>query len=649
MALRSLLPATVAVLACLIGASPVRAYDALGPGAIVASVRDRDGKPIPGALVTALGPAERHATTLLAGIVTLVALPLGTYRVRIVKAGYETTEAAITLGTVRGFGSLDVRLVRSNQGTAPESLSGTAVVRPVGDNDPLLAHTLVTLPGVDLPAIASATAAYETRVSLDGIPLGGPSSGAASLRPDALPLQRVAVISGADALAPNLDGVVGGDIDLQTQPAVRARDAAASAGYDSGFGSFQQIGGGEWSGPVSASLAAVTGGGLERDRVLRANYALSSTTSLGFDSYSFARNADLNAVSPVTEASEPAYSARLSTRVLGGALDLRSFGSDYAAQGSSERLQTFAAAFERPLGAGNFGLDVARTADGIDGAPAGGGLRFPAGTRSASDDEVTGPGNALRQTTTVTGLLGFKLGQSGRLDLSDSRSAGTGIGTRNDPRAALSLPLAGAWTFRADAGSAYVSAPYELVSVNAAAVTYSPETSFGYRAGADLALSGGSTLSLGTFGLTRWNRFATLASARSQGIDVEYAHPAPGVGLGFDAGLGLAHDVAFGPPQPAARIVQSVPLGGGEIPGVADTRARLGFTYRTAKGMQFSATALSLGPNNGITAGTLHYADLAASVPVFHYFSLRMDGATPLGSVAPRTLSLSLGAAAGAR
>jgi hypothetical protein len=627
MAFRPFFPAAVAALACCLNASAVAAYDALGPGAIVASVRDRDGKPLAGAVVTALGPAERHATTLIAGIVTLVALPLGTYRVRVVKPGYETTEVAITLVTPKGFGSLNLRLARSGQGTSPASLSNSAAVRPVG-NDPLLAHTLVSAPGVDLPASVSGTAPYETEVSVDGIALGGPSSGAASFRPDALPFQSIAVISGPDATAPSLDGIVGGDIDLRTQPAAHARDAAASAGYDSGFGSFQQIQGGEWSGPASASIDAVTGGGLERDLVVRTGYALSSTTSVGFDSYRFDRNADLNAATPLEAASEPAYSARLSTRLLGGAFDVRSYGSDYSGTTSGERLRTLAAAYERPLGAGTIGFSVARSADNIA-------------------DEFAG--DALRQTTSITGQLGIKVGQAGRLDVADTRSAGTGLPAREDPHVALSLPVTGAWTLRANAGSSYVSAPFELVATNAADVTMAPETSFGYRAGADLALVGGSTLSFGTFGLTRWNRFANLASARSQGLDIDYLRPAASVGWGLDAGLGLARDVAFGPAQPLTRVVQSVPVGGGNIPGIADTRARVSVSYTTAKGLQLTATALSLGPNNGITNGALRYGAVGASVPVFRYFALHLDGATPLGSVAPRTLSLSLGAATGTR
>ncbi len=622
MSFRMLAPVAAAALGCCLG-GVASAYDALGPGAIIASVRDRDGRPLFGAFVTALGPAERHATTSNAGIVTLAALPLGTYRVRVVRAGYETTDAAITLTAARGFGSLVVRLARSDQGTAPLSLSGAPLVRNIIGTDPSLDHVLVGLPNVDLPGGAYATAPYETKVTLDGIPLGGPSSGAAALRPDALTLSAIGLVSGPDALAPSLDGLVGGDIDLRTLPAGRSRDAQGAAGYDSNFGSFQQIDAAEFSGPAAASIDAVVGGGLERDRVLRTAYALSGTTSLGFDSYRFDRNADETAASPLSAASEPAYSARLSTRAFGGALDVRSYGSDSTAVAGDERFRALAAGYERKFGAGTLGFSIARSADSIGG----------------------GDGVALRQTTTATGQLGIKLGQSGSLALADTRTAGTAIAARQDPHVALSLPLAGAWTMRATAGSAYVSAPYELVAANPAAVAFAPETSFGYRAGADLALAGGSTLSFGAFGLTRWNRFASLASARSQGLDLGYARTPASVGWGLDAGLGLARDIAYGPAQPASRVVQSLPFGSGAIPGVADTRARLGLSYKTASGLQFNATALSLGPNNGITDRALRYADVGASVPLLRIFSLRIDSATPLGSIAPRTLSLSLGAA----
>ena len=116
--------------------------------------------------------------------------------IRVVRAGYETTDSAITLTAARGFGSVIVRLARSEQGTAPLSLSGAPIVRNIIGTDPSLAHVLVGLPNVDLPGGAYATAPYETKVTLDGIPLGGPSTGAAALRPDALTLSGVGLVSG---------------------------------------------------------------------------------------------------------------------------------------------------------------------------------------------------------------------------------------------------------------------------------------------------------------------------------------------------------------------------------------------------------------------------------------------------------------------
>lgn len=616
----------VAPLAALLflGPVPAGAFDPLGPGAIVATVRDRDGRPIAGALVTAVGPAERHATTESAGIVSLVALPLGTYHVQILRPGYERAESAVTLGTLHGFGTLDVHLTRSALGIAPTTLSGESHARALTTDDPSLAHALVAVPNVDLPGGAYGTAPYETKVTLDGIPLGGPSTGAAAFRPDALALSSLAVGAGPDALAPSLDGVVGGNIDLRTQPARGARDARAAAGYASGFGSFQRLDGAEWSGPLAASLDTVVGGGIERDRVLRTAVAFSSTTSFGFDSYNFNRNAVAGgATSALAAVNEPAYSAHLGTRAFGGSFDVRSFGSDYSAANGSERTRALAAAYERSVGAGTLDVAVSRSANAV----------------------TANGGSALNQITTTTAHTAFKLGAAGSLDVADSLSDGTSVGPRQDPHVALALPAGGAWTLRATAGSSYLTTPYEVLVNDPAAVYAPPETSFGYGAGADLALASGGTLSVGAFQLTRWNRFATLADARSRGIDVGVSRLAPAVGWGFDAGLGFAHDDAFGPQQPAWRVVQSVPLQGGSIDGVADTRARLGLTFRTAKGTTFGATALALGANNGITAGPLRYLDLSAGIPLFKTFALRVDGATPLGSVAPRSLSISFGAA----
>ncbi|MBD5633446.1 MAG: carboxypeptidase regulatory-like domain-containing protein, partial [Candidatus Eremiobacteraeota bacterium] len=69
-------------------AAPAGAQIALGPGAIVARVRDSAGKPLPGALLTATGPTSRRATTSAAGLVTLAALPAGRYDLAVSLAGY---------------------------------------------------------------------------------------------------------------------------------------------------------------------------------------------------------------------------------------------------------------------------------------------------------------------------------------------------------------------------------------------------------------------------------------------------------------------------------------------------------------------------------------------------------------------------------
>src|SRR5687768_10072674 len=67
------------------------------PGSLHLTVMAQAGSPLLDALVRAEGPATRQGTTSADGVVTLLTLPPGAYRVRIEREGFYTLEKEITI------------------------------------------------------------------------------------------------------------------------------------------------------------------------------------------------------------------------------------------------------------------------------------------------------------------------------------------------------------------------------------------------------------------------------------------------------------------------------------------------------------------------------------------------------------------------
>ncbi len=600
------------------------AYEPIGPGAITASVRDVDGRPVASALVRADGPASRGALTTRAGIVSLVALPLGAYRVHVSCRGFDVLATSVELVPQRAIQIVNVRLERASLGTAPSSLDDATRRIVPSPADPNLAHALLALP----EGSAMGAAPYESRATLDGVPLAGPASGAASIRPSVLALSSIDAIPGPGISATNLDGAIGTTFDYRT-PAIASRSGAgALAGYDSVFGSYQQAQAAATVGRLGLGADVLAGDGEQRAQVVKGHYALSNATSLSAGYYGSQSTLD-DGAGGTLRALAPAYLATLDTRMFGGTLQARAYGSqlnasDASANGvtpnaQSDRIRGAAAGFEEPLGPLALGATFGRQFETV--------------------------GNPFGNVSTTLDSLGLRgavlLGGAGTLQLADVRSQGSNLAPRSDLQAGLAVPLAAGWTFHAAAGSAFETAPYELTSaLPAGLLATTPETSFGMRTGIDERIGAGS-LSLGAFQLTRWNRFATQYGARSRGLTVGFGVAPATHGLGFDAGVAFERDATFGAFQPAARVVQTLSPYGGAIPNVADSRAHLGLVYR-AGAAEVRWTTLSLGPNNAFGTGPMTFTQTSLRLPVWKGFALQGEAATPLGTALRRTYGLSL-------
>ncbi len=624
-------PATLVWFAALVTALvPVgaRAYEPIGPGAIVASVRDRDGRPIGGANVVARGPASRHATTTRAGIVTLGALPLGTYRVRVVASGFAARETSVVIVPSHGFASIDVRLDRSAGTGGAGALDGVPQAVVATGEDPVTLRALVASPDLVVTPRARAfvlssfrfngAAPYESRVTLDGIPLGGPAGGALAGRFDSLALERIDVFAGSDATAPAIDGAIAGVVDFRSHPLGRESAANVAAGHDSAFGSFQVAHAAQSAGKLDAAVDLVTGDGFDRAQVAKTRYSFSSVTSLSLASYGEQSAATFGGTT--TAALAPAFAAAISTNVAGATLVARTYGSTFegivlaplsSTVFATDRIRGTTFDLARPFGQNSFGLTYDRRGERI-GNPG---------------------GAATMQLATLTLHADVRVGPSGRLELAGAQSSGTGLHSRRDLRGALVVPAGGGWTLRASAGSAFATEPYELLATAPpAGRVLAPETSFGFRAGADLNLDAETALSFGAFRQARWNAFAPFEGARTQGLDAGFSRAPAGAGLTFDARLALVGESAFGGPQPPARYAGDFVTLDGALSG-AMSRGHAAIGYRNGAGAELRFETDYFGRNNVVAGGATTFSALSLRLPIAGSLAARFDAATPLGAL----------------
>ena len=556
------------------------------------------------ALVVADGPTTRSATTGTAGLVTLQALPVGHYDVRVTRSGFAPLETIVAVAAAAGTPTmLDLRVVATDLAGTRDG-SAPAETAPSPADDPYVAHALAAAPDVDVVSAQPSSAATidgttrnDSRAEIDGVPLAASAArGAALAYPNALPLTSVDVepgLAGAPADTPR--DTVGGVVDYRTAAIESIATGGLEAGYDSAFGSYQHARFSGTFGRVGVLADAVTGGGANRTQVVKARYALSTTTSLGAASYT-SQSPDV--IAPVTVAD-------LQTKLGTATFEARTYRS--AARDTTEDDGARGTQIELDVPSGEN-----RLALGFD-------------RRAESTSLATG---SVRQAfSTVSLRTGLQLGRDARLELADAYGSGTALAKRHDPHATLLVRASDRVTLRLSAASAYATAPLRAyVDAGAAerATLDVPETSFGYRASADVRLDPSDRAFAALYTLRRYDAFAALAGARSYGVDVGLERRAPRGGFGGLAFLRLDRSLQFDAPQPAVRNLDATPLLASQFPGDAYSKGRVQLDYRGRTGLDLRIGTTFLGANNAFAERSIALGDVAVSIPLGTSFDARI-------------------------
>jgi hypothetical protein len=609
------------------GGTPAHAQVMLGSGAIVARVRDSNGKPLPGVFVRAVGPTTREATTNAAGLAVISALPPGAYDVSLSRTGYAAYDARVAVANAAAAPQV---VAPQLQVASFANLGNATGVTTVGAGpgvatSPFVSHTFEKQQSLDvvssggLPGISlDGTLPYESRVELDGIPLAGGSTSLAAVRfRDAAGLAGIDIAAAPYVESPTLRDAIGGVVNLRTPSVDDATIAGIAGGYDSAFGSFQHARAVRTFGPVALAFDAVTGGGEDRSHSLKARYALSPAASIDVAAYGLQAGGPVGAANVTTSA--PAYSAGVRLGIGSGTFDARGFSSSLAV----------ATSFDTPFVAN----ESARTS-GLQL-----GYALPLGTDSISfgfdrrgERTTLGAAPTVEQTFTTFAVRGgFALAQHVRMDLADAYSGGTLVHARNDPGASLSFRASTSLSLRLSAGSAYATAPDTLLAArNASATPLAPETAFGYRLRGDLKLDAKDSLWLSGYRERRFDTFSTLANATNNGIGIG-ASRTPATGLGGVLYVALASNRQSGPTQPLARIPPN-DLAFDPAGNTPYSKARAALTFGSAATCESQIGATFLGSNNALTGHAVAIGDVSLCVPAFGIANVRVGEENVFGA-----------------
>lgn len=618
-----------------------------GPGAIVARVRDAAGHALAGAFVEAVGAQTRVATTNGAGMAALVALPTGVYDVSVSLAGYTTFTSRVAIVSA---GSTAV-VAPALQTASFANLGSAAGVRTLpqlgADLDPFVAHALaadravsVTASPLGPAAAIDGTLPYESRVELDGIPLAGGADSPAAVRfRDAIGLAGIDVAAGPYLETPSLRDAVGGVINLRTPSLDGSAVAGADEGYDSAFGSFEHVRAVQRFGNLAFAADAVGGGGSDRSQSFKAAYAFGTGSAVNVAAYGLQGDGPVGDANVLVNA--PAFSAGFHLALGGGTLEARSFASS---------LQ-----LTRPLWLGAFPDAIVRTGGfaGEDARASGLQLGYdlPLGadrlqvTFDRRGDAAAIAGFApFDQTFTTFGVrAGFALARAVRLELADAYAGGTLLPKRHDPQAELTYRPGARFTIHASAGSAYATAPNEvLAGRDGASPALPPETSFGYRVGADDALSGNDRVWLTAHAERRFQTFfadaasasgVPPADAANRGIDLGFERTATASGFGGLAYVAFDRTEGFGPAALPGRAGTAYALGPSEYAGEPASRFGLALTYRLNPACVEKVGATLLGSGNALDAHAVTLANISLCFPVFGAADVRIGEENAFGAV----------------
>lgn len=268
----------------------------------------------------------------------------------------------------------------------------------------------------------------------------------------------------------------------------------------------------------------------------------------------------------------------------------------------------------------------------------------------------------LMVTSTTESLRGnFLLTPKLQFELGGYFSNTTFVGSRFDPRGGLTWRPTSNLSFRASAGSAYVT-PYEGLINEMAYVSkhtyypvsqFSAETSMGYDIGADYKYARDSIVSADYYSTNIFNRYATIDVATSgtyaghsytseviptsqglslnQGLELSLLHQ-PKVGFGYHAAIDLLRDYFYGQSNVPLKNFGGVFLGplpnnGVQLPGYPYSKMRGDLTYQFADGKNVRLSATTFGANNSFGQPGFTLLDGAFKWPIKKAFDIVL-GAT---------------------
>ncbi|HTV93446.1 MAG TPA: TonB-dependent receptor [Verrucomicrobiae bacterium] len=271
----------------------------------------------------------------------------------------------------------------------------------------------------------------------------------------------------------------------------------------------------------------------------------------------------------------------------------------------------------------------------------------------------------LKVDNTTESVRGdFLLTPKLQLEFGGYASNTTYVGSRFDPRGGLTYRPTSNLSFRASAGSAYVT-PYEgLINPTAyvskktfyPASQFSAETSMGYDFGVDFQYSRDSIVSADYYSTNIFNRYATVDVATSgtyngeaytseviptsqgqtlnEGLEFTLLHQ-PKVGLGYHVAVDLLRDYFYDQTDVPLKNFGGVFLGplpdnGVQLPGYPFSKLRYDLWYQFADGRNVRLGATTFGPNNSFGQPGFTVVDGALKLPVGSSFDVTLGASNIL-------------------
>ncbi len=234
-------------------------------------------------------------------------------------------------------------------------------------------------------------------------------------------------------------------------------------------------------------------------------------------------------------------------------------------------------------------------------------------------------------------------------------SSSSYVGSRFDPRAALTYKPNSSFSVRASWGSAFVQPYYNLViptekvksgSLLIPSTTFAPETSSSYDLGTDVKLDRNTLLSADYYFTTLYNRYAeivvpvsgtyngakyssqTINAAEGDGVNEGFelaVTSAPKYGLGYKVAVDLLRDYAYNqiaPKSSSPDLFYQQPANGIQLPGYPFSKFSADLSWKFANASVVDFGSQTFGANNEYGGAGFTVYNANYTLPMTKFFSL---------------------------